>query len=59
MRITLEPTFNTADYPSKIVIETTHDQLAIEEVIDKLIKPALCGWGFGNDCIDRAMQIEE
>ncbi len=52
MRLTLEPTFNTADYPAKIVIETKHDHLAIEEVIDKLIKPALCGWGWGSDLLE-------
>lgn len=57
MRITLEPTtpVGTADYPSRIVIETTYDYLGIEQIIDKLIRPALTAWGFGSDTLDEVL----
>lgn len=59
MRITLEPTSNTTDYPSKIVIETAYDYLSVEQVIDKLIRPALCAWGFGSDTLDDVLNTSD
>ena len=61
MRITLEPTtpVGTADYPSRIVIETTYDYLGIEQIIDKLIRPALGAWGFDSRTIEDVLNTED
>lgn len=59
MRLTLEPTSGTFDYPTKIVVETKYDYLSLEEVIDKLIRPSLCAWGFGTESINEFINVEE
>jgi len=45
MKITLEPTGSDKIHPT-VSISVESDHLAIEHVIEKIIVPALMGWGF-------------
>ena len=53
MRITLE--YTDAGGP-KVVIETPHDELNIQAVIDDLIRPALVAFGFHPNTVEEAFK---
>lgn len=53
MKLTLEPTEPLGPHRnSKVIIETDHDGHTFEQVLEKLIVPALLAWGFPQAVID-------
>jgi len=62
MKITLEP--SELDQPPahrhpKVSVETAHDDMAIDELFEQLIIPALLGMGFMKETIDNYLNDTE
>ena len=53
MRIILE---HTDLRGQKVTIETRHDEMAIQEVINDLIRPALVAFGFHPNTVEEAFK---
>ena len=54
MKITLSPTkqvYGEINYPT-ISIETSHEEMTADDVVEQLIKPGLLAWGFQEETVN-------
>lgn len=58
MKLTLEPTTKGLEYYSKVSIELPGDDLSFEDVVNHLLRPALIGWGFAIETVDKYLGTE-